>query len=44
MSIYSNFPTYTNQIKYPICCDFSGDDKYLSIGNDEGRALLYELF
>lgn len=44
MSVYSNFPTFSNQIKYPICCDFSADDKYLAIGNDEGRALLYQLF
>ena len=44
MSVYSNFPTFANQIKYPICSDFSTDDKYLSIGNDEGRALLYQLF
>jgi len=43
MSVYSNFPTFANQIKYPICCDFSSDDKHLSIGNDEGRALLYQL-
>ncbi len=44
MNVYSNFPSYTSRIKYPICFDFSMNDKFLCIGNDEGKALLYKLY
>ncbi len=43
LKVYSNFPNYTSRIKFPICFDFSANDQYLSIGNDEGKALLYRL-
>jgi len=43
LNVYSNFPTFTSRIKFPICFDFSANDKYVSVGNDEGKALLYKL-
>lgn len=44
MNVYSNLPTFTSRIKYPICFDFTAQDRFLVVGNDEGRALLYKLF
>lgn len=44
LNVFSNFPNYTSKIKYPICFDYSVNDKYLSIGNDEGKALLYKFY
>ena len=44
MCVYSNFPTYASRIKYPICFDFSANDKFLAVGNDEGKAILYKLY
>ena len=43
-NVYQNFPNYTSKIKYPICFDYSLNDKYLCVGNDEGKALLYRLY
>lgn len=43
MTVYSNFPSYKDNIKYPFCFDFNSEDKYLSIGNDEGNALLFKI-
>lgn len=43
-NVFSNFPNHTSKIKNAICFDYSINDKYLAVGNDEGRALLYKLY
>lgn len=42
-TIFSNWPTRNTPLSYVFDFDFSYDNKYLCIGNDKGRCLLYEL-
>ena len=43
MKVYSNFPSFKERMKYPTCFDFSCNDKYFTVGNDEGKAFLYKV-
>ena len=43
MQVYQNFPGFKARMKYPTCLDFNCDDSYLSIGNDEGKALFEKI-
>jgi hypothetical protein len=42
MKYEEDFPPNKFAIKYPFSMDFSCDDNYFVVGNDEGRALLYK--
>lgn len=39
---YLDFPPNRFAIKYPFCFDFSCNQEYFAVGNDEGRALTYK--
>jgi len=43
LTVFSNFPSFRDHLKYPFCSSFSEDSQLLAIGNDEGIALLYKL-
>lgn len=43
MTVFSNWPTTRSPLSFPKVVDFSADSRYLGIGNDKGRALLYRL-
>jgi len=42
-TIFSNWPSRNTPLSYVFDFDFSHDNKYLCIGNDKGKCLLYEL-
>ena len=41
--VFSNFPSFKERFKYISCFDFNIDNSLLSIGNDEGKAFLFQL-
>ena len=41
--VFSNFPSFKEHMKYPFCFDFNCDNSLLSIGNDEGKAYLFQI-
>lgn len=41
--VFSNWPTSKTPLGYVSCMDFSHDSKFLAIGNDKGKCLLYKL-
>ena len=43
MTVFPNWPTTRSPLSFPKVIDFSVDSRYLGIGNDKGRALLYRL-
>ena len=42
LKIDNSFPPKNYSIKVPLCLDFSSNDEYFSIGNADGRALLFK--
>jgi U3 small nucleolar RNA-associated protein 18 len=43
-TVYQNFPGVApGVLKYPFCLEFSHKSKYLTMGNDEGKAHMFEL-
>jgi U3 small nucleolar RNA-associated protein 18 len=42
-TVFSNWPTSKTPLKYVWSMDFSPGSKYLAIGNDHGKCLLYRL-
>ena len=42
-SVYVNFPSFREHLKYPFCFDFNCDNSLISIGNDEGKAFLFHI-
>ena len=42
-TVFSNWPTSKTPLKYVWSMDFSPGSKYLAIGNDHGKCLLYQL-
>ena len=44
MKVLDDFPKNKFQLKYAFCADFSLNDEYLAVGNDEGKVLLYRNF
>merc|ERR1711862_87495 len=42
-TVFSNWPTRNTPLGYVFSFDFSLNSKYLAIGNDKGKCLLYEL-
>lgn len=42
MCVLKDFPNNQYNVKFAFCGDFSLNDEYLSIGNDEGNVLLYK--
>lgn len=42
-TVFSNWPTSKTPIGYAWSCDFSPESKFLALGNDKGRCLLYRL-
>lgn len=43
LTVFSNWPSFRDRIKYPMACCFNSTNELLSIGNDEGISLLYKL-
>lgn len=43
LTVFSNFPSFRDKIKYPMSAAFNSNSELLCIGNDEGNALLYKL-
>ena len=41
--VFTNFPSFKEHMKYPFCFDFNSDNSLLSIGNDEGKAYLFQI-
>jgi U3 small nucleolar RNA-associated protein 18 len=42
-TVFSNWPTSKTPLKYVWSMDFSPGSKYLAVGNDHGKVLLYRL-
>ena len=42
-TIFSNWPTTKTPLSYVWSLDFSPGSKYMAIGNDKGKCLLYKL-
>lgn len=42
-SVFSNWPTSKTPLGYVFSMDFSSDSKFLAVGNDKGKCLLYKL-
>lgn len=42
-TVFSNWPTSKTPLKYVWSMDFSPGSKYLAVGNDHGKCLLYRL-
>lgn len=42
-TVFSNWPTMTTPLGYIWDMDFSPDSKFLAMGNDKGKCLLYKL-
>jgi U3 small nucleolar RNA-associated protein 18 len=42
-TVFSNWPTSKTPLNYVWSMDFSPESKFLAIGNDKGRCLLYKL-
>lgn len=42
-TVFSNWPTSKTPLKYVWSVDFSPESKYIAIGNDKGKCLLYQL-
>ena len=43
MTVFANWPSFKDHLKFPMACAFNGSSELLSVGNDEGVALLYRL-
>jgi U3 small nucleolar RNA-associated protein 18 len=43
LSVFSNWPSFRDKLKYPMTASFNSTSELLCIGNDEGQALLYNL-
>jgi U3 small nucleolar RNA-associated protein 18 len=43
LTVYQNWPTQKTPLGYVSCFGFSHNSEYLSIGNDKGKVLLYQL-
>jgi U3 small nucleolar RNA-associated protein 18 len=41
--VFSNWPTSKTPLKYVWSMDFSPKSRYMAIGNDHGKCLLYRL-
>ena len=42
-SVFVNFPSFREHLKYPFCFDFNCDNSLISFGNDEGKAFLFHI-
>mmetsp|Transcript_16249 Transcript_16249/g.32688 ORF Transcript_16249/g.32688 Transcript_16249/m.32688 type:complete len:111 (-) Transcript_16249:910-1242(-) len=42
-TVFSNWPTSKTPLNYVWSMDFSPGSKYMTIGNDQGKCLLYRL-
>lgn len=43
LTVFANWPSFRDHVKYPMACDFNATSELLTVGNDEGAALLYRL-
>lgn len=43
MTVFANWPSFKDHLKFPMTCAFNSTSELLTIGNDEGVALLYKL-
>ena len=41
--VFQNWPTSKSPLGYVQCCAFSPGSGFVAVGNDKGRALLYQL-
>lgn len=42
-TVFSNWPTSKTPLGYVSCMDFSPQSKFMALGNDKGKCLLYKL-
>lgn len=42
-TVFANWPTSKTPLNYVFSSDFSPQSRYLSVGNDKGKCLLYKL-
>lgn len=42
-TVFSNWPTSKTPLSYVWATDFSPESKFLAVGNDKGKCLLYRL-
>jgi len=43
LTVYENFPSFKNNVKYPFSCAFNNTSEFFSVGNDEGQDYLFSL-
>lgn len=43
LTVFENFPTFKNNVKYAFSCGFSHTSEFFSVGNDEGHTYLFAL-
>jgi U3 small nucleolar RNA-associated protein 18 len=43
LTVFANWPSFRDHVKYPMACGFNATSELLTVGNDEGAALLYRL-
>lgn len=42
LTVYENFPSFKNNVKYPFSCAFNHNSEFFSVGNDEGHDFLFK--
>lgn len=42
-TVYANWPNFKSHLMLPFCASFSGDSKYLCVGNEEGQVSLNKI-
>ena len=43
LTVFQNFPSFKNNVKYPFSCAFSHNSEFFTVGNDEGHNYLFSL-
>lgn len=43
MTVFANWPSFKDHLKFPMACAFNPSSELLTVGNDEGVGLLYRL-
>ena len=43
LTVFENFPSFKNNVKYPFSCSFNSTGEFFVVGNDEGHDYLFNL-
>jgi U3 small nucleolar RNA-associated protein 18 len=43
LTVFENFPSFKNNVKYAFSCSFSPTSEFFTVGNDEGHDYLFNL-